>query len=175
MRAYQAIITTLLIAMVVYAVPAAAKGNSQPPRTSPYYEDHMGPDYGQMGPGMMGPGSGGMGRGYGMHGGGRNRPGRMGPGYQSWQSMPQADRERWRDMRANFLKETLPLRKKLNNIQMDLETEWSQSKPDMIKIRKLADQAADLRADLEKKRTRFLSQCRETFGDRGWSCPGRGF
>lgn len=163
-----------LLLVVLAVAPVMAEDDT--PYNQPYgYGGQMGPGmmgpgYG-MGPGMMG-GHGMMGPGYGMRGRRGMGYGMMGPNYQGWQGMSQADRERWQNMHSKFAKETLPIRQKLANKQMELETEWTQSKPDMEKVRKLSDQITELRAELGKKRNQFLSQCRENFGDRGWSCPG---
>lgn len=167
MRPYYLLVALMLV--VLTAAPAMA-GDTEP---LAYYGSQMGLGNGMMGPGYgMGYGMGYygmMGPGYGMHGG--YYGGGMGPGYHGWQGMSQADRDRWNSMRAQFHKETLQLRQKLASDQMELQTEWSQPKPDMKKVRKLSDQITELRAELEKKRNQFLSQCRENFGDRGWTCP----
>ncbi len=152
MRPYHLLIALMLIALA--AAPAMA-GDDE---ALAYYGSHMGPGYGMMGPGyygMMGPGYGMMGPGYGMPMGGYYGGGSMGPGYHGWQGMSQADRERWNSMRAQFHKETLQTRQKLASDQMELQTEWSQPKPDMKKVRKLSDQITELRAELDKKRNQF--------------------
>jgi len=166
MRANHLILAIMLLALAV--TPAMAGNDPGSTGAAPYSDSY--------GPGMMGPGYGGMmGHGYGMmHGYGRGW-GMMGPGYHGWQGMSQADRERWASMRSQFIKETLPIRQKMGSIYMELETEWNQANPDMKKVRKLSDQLSDLRSELDKKRNEFLSQCRESFGDRGWSCPGAGY
>ena len=140
------------------------------------------PDYDEMGPGMMGSGSGYYGRGPGMMGyGGHMGYGRggsgqgMGPGRQGWQDMSPEQQEKWRQMRSQFLQETLPLRQDLQGKQLELQTLWDQRNPDMDKIRTLSDQIADLQGKLHKKNNEYLTQCRKEFGDLGWSCPGGGW
>ncbi len=158
----------------------------------------MGPGYGPgygMGPGMMGPGYGpgpgmgpGYGRGYGMMGPGygpgygmRGRQGRMGPGggygpnYQGWQSMSPKDRKAWQEMFYEHQKDTLELRQKLVTKQMELRTLWSGPDPDQSQLRELAKEVGELRSELAAKQNQYLLQCRKKFGDKGWTCPGRGY
>ena len=71
-----------------------------------------------------------------------------------------------------YQKETLGLRKKLVTTQMELETLWAQPDVDRATAEKLSGEIADLQAQLSKKRDKCLVQCREQFGDLGWTCPG---
>ena len=119
------------------------------------------PGYDEMGPGMMGSGSGYYGRGPGMMGyGGHMGYGRggsgqgMGPGRQGWQDMSPEQQEKWRQMRSQFLQETLPLRQDLHGKQLELQTLWDQQNPDMDKIRTLSNQITDLRGKLAAKAQR---------------------
>jgi len=151
---------------------AAEKEEAGPPEGYGYGYGMMGPGWG-MGPGygMMGPGWG-MGQGYGWGGtpGGRG----PGPGYQGWRQMDPKQQEEYEALWKNHRRETLELRKQLLTKQLELETLWDQPKVDRAKVQTLADEAAELQAQLEKKRNEFLLQCREKFGDQGWSCPGGG-
>ncbi|MCF8035152.1 MAG: periplasmic heavy metal sensor [Desulfarculaceae bacterium] len=155
----------------------------------PGYHDY-GPGYG-MGPGMMGGGRGGYGMGPGMMGGGRGGygmgPGMMGggrggygmrgygPNYHGWQSMPPADRQAWQQMYQEFQKDTLKLRQKLVAKHMELQTLWNEPKPDQARMRELSKEVSELQSELAVKRNEFLLQCRQKFGDKGWTCPGGGY
>lgn len=134
-----------------------------------------------MGPGMMGPGSGYHGRGPGMMrydddmGRGMTGHGRgIGPDQQGWQSMTPEQREQWRQMRSQFMKDTLSLRQELGAKQMELETLWDQQNPDPEKVKVLSNRITELRSKLDQKHDEYLTQCRQKFGDRGWACPGGG-
>lgn len=177
----QKMIMIWLAALCLTAAPLWATEN-QPMHTQNSY--HSGSEYRTdgMGPGMMGPGSGYHGHGPGMMMGNdshmdRRMGGyghRMAPGQQGWQSMPPEQREQWRQMRADFMQETLSLRQELNAKQMEIETLWDQKNPDLEKINTLSDRIATLRATLDQKHDAYLTQCRQRFGDRGWACPGSG-
>jgi hypothetical protein len=123
---------------------------------------------------MMGPGYGaGMHRGgWGMHGRGHmmDRGWRESP--RDWESIKPEQREEWQKMRSNYRMETLELRKELAAKQIELETLWDQPDVDQDRVEKLSDEVADLQAELEKKRDKYLLQCRKQFGDKGWVCPG---
>jgi Spy/CpxP family protein refolding chaperone len=118
----------------------------------------------RMGGGMMGGGA--MGQGYGQ-----------GPGanYGGWNQMSPDQQREWAQMRTKFWKDTLSLRQKLANKQMELHVLWGEDNPDPDKAKDLSDEISDLQAQLFKKRNEFLIQCRDKFGDRGWSCPGGGY
>lgn len=165
--------TTLMIALPLWAADDAQPQMQQP--AAPGYGD------GGMGSGMMGPGSGYQGRGpgmmyndgrmgRGMRGGGHM----MGPDSQGWQEMPAEDQERYRQMRSQYMQDTLPLRQELSSKQIELETLWDQPDPDPEKMKELSNRIAELRSQLDRKRDDYLMQCRQTFGDRGWACPGGG-
>jgi Spy/CpxP family protein refolding chaperone len=110
-----------------------------------------------------------MGRGMGGYGRG------MGPDQQGWQGMTPEQRERWRQMRSQFMQDTLPLRQELNAKQMELETLWDQQNPNPEKVKALSDRITELRSKLDQKHDEYLTQCRREFGDRGWACPGGGW
>jgi Spy/CpxP family protein refolding chaperone len=112
-----------------------------------------------MGPGMMGQGYG-MGPGM-MHGG--------------WNQMSSEQQKEWRQMKIAFWKDTLQLRQKLINKQMELSILWQEENPDTDKTKNLSDEISDLQSQLLKKSNEFLIQCREKFGDQGWSCPGTSY
>lgn len=112
---------------------------------------------------------GGMGRG--MPGYGH----RMGPDGQGWQDMTPEEQEQWREMRADFMQDSLPLRQELNAKQMELETLWGQKNPDAEKVKILSRRIAELRTQLDQMHDDYLTQCRQAFGDRGWHCPGGGW
>lgn len=111
-------------------------------------------------------GSGMMGRGYDM-----------GPGmnYGGWNQMPPEQQKEWERMKIAFWKDTLQLRQKLINKQMELSTLWQEKNPDPDKAKGLSDEISDLQSQLLKRRNEFLIQCRKKFGDQGWSCPGAGY
>ncbi|MCB2187612.1 MAG: periplasmic heavy metal sensor [Deltaproteobacteria bacterium] len=153
--------------------PGYGGGNMGPGMMGPGYDDdYMGP--GMMGPGMMGPGMMGPGYGRGHMGGyyGRGQGYRMGPSYQGWQNMTPEQREELQKMRRKFMRETLPLRQELTSKQMELDTLWQEPQPDRKKIEELSKEVAELRSKLLQQRDHYLLECRENFGDRGWSCPG---
>jgi hypothetical protein len=112
-----------------------------------------------MGPGMMG-------RGYGMG------PGMM---HGGWSQMSPEQQKEWKRMEIAFWKDTLQLRQKLINKQMELSTLWQEENPDSDKAKDLSDEISDLQSQLLKRRNNFLIQCRKKFGDQGWACPGAGF
>jgi len=110
----------------------------------------------QTGHGMMGREDG---RGPGMMHGGCN------------QMSPEQQKE-WRQMKIAFWKDTLQLRQKLVNKQMELRTLWQEENPDMDEAKNLSDEISDLQSQFLKRHNDFLIQCRKKFGDQGWSCPG---
>jgi Spy/CpxP family protein refolding chaperone len=85
--------------------------------------------------------------------------------------MKPEQREKWDKMRTNHLKDTLELRKQLATKRIELETLWAQPDVDCKKVEKLANEVADLRAQLSKKRDQYLIQCRQQFKDQDWVCP----
>ncbi|MBN1843718.1 MAG: periplasmic heavy metal sensor [Deltaproteobacteria bacterium] len=132
--------------------------------------DMMGPGYGSGGH-MMSPRH----RACGMHGPGRDRHGRgwgWGPSARGWKSMKPEQRKKWEKMRSDYQQDTLELRKQLVTKQMELETLWAQPEVDSPRVDKLSKEVADLEAKLWKKRDEYLLQCRQNFGDQGWTCPG---
>ena len=123
--------------------------------SSPVYAQHMGG--GMMGPGMMG-------QGYGP-----------GSNYGGWNQMTPDQQREWQQKRTQFWRDTLPLRQKLINKQMELRVLWGEDNPDPDKAKDLSNEISDLQAQLLKKQNEFLIQCRDRFGDQGWSCPGGGY
>ena len=111
------------------------------------------------------------GMGYGMRGRGHI----MGPDRQSWHSLTPEQQEQWRQIRSRFMRDTLPLRQELNAKQMELETLWDQHSPDPEKVKALSKRIAEIRSQLDQKHDDYLMQCRQDFGDLGWSCPGGGW
>lgn len=134
-----------------------------------------------MGPGMMGPGygmGGPGGGGYGMrgpgYGYGPGRPGWRG-GYQAPQGLTGKELQAWQQSRAKFMADTLKLRQELAAKRIELQSLWSQPKPDQARVRQLSNEVAEMQAKLAKQRDQYLQQCREQFGDKGWACPGGGW
>lgn len=170
-----------LTAVCLIAAPLWASENQPMQPQSPSSEG-SGYGTGGMGPGMMGPGSGyhgrgpgmmGPGRGMGRHHGGYGRG--MGPDPQGWQDMPPEQQEQWRQMRSQHMQDVLPLRQELSAKQMELETLWDQKDPDPGKVKVLSRRISELRTQLDQQHGDFLMQCRQAFGDRGWTCPGGGW
>ena len=130
--------------------------------------------YGSGGGPMMGPGYGrGMhGPGWGMYGRGHMMDRGWGHGPRNWSSMTPEQQEKWEKTWSGYQMETLELRKQLATKQMELETLWAQPRVDSGRIEKLSKEVADLEAELGKKRDKYLLQCRQEFGDQGWTCPG---
>jgi Spy/CpxP family protein refolding chaperone len=121
-------------------------------------------------PGFTGSGQGlGMGPRY-MRGPGQG----MGPSFQGWEGMTEKERKAYHQAWAQFMQSSLDLRQKLVTKQMALDTMWAQPQVDKDKVRDLADEVADLWNELEKKRNRYLTDCRIQFGDQGWTCPMSG-
>ena len=173
---------SLLVATSLWAADNQPMRTQNPPSSGSEYGagGGMGPGMmgpGMMGPGMMGPGSGYHGRGPGMMGNdyhmGRGMHG-MVPDSQGWQHMTPEQREQWQQARSRFMQDTLPLRQELSAKQMELEVVWDQKNPDTEKVKALSDQIAELRSKLDQKHDKYLIQCRQEFGDRGWACPGGG-
>jgi hypothetical protein len=171
----------LVIGMLISGLVFVSPGFCEEPQEGTYgrgygYGCDWGPGYGWGGGKMMGPGydSSMHGRGWGMHRGGHMMGRGMGKwhGPRDWQSMEPEQREKWENMRSNYQMETLELRKQLATKQIELETLWDQPNVDHKKIEKLSDEVAELKAELGKKRDKYLLRCRKDFGDKGWSCPG---
>jgi Spy/CpxP family protein refolding chaperone len=174
-------ILLILMVMSLFFAPPLVTAEDQTAQTrkptSPsdsYATEDM--EHGMMGPGSYhGRGSGMMrydgGRGHGMHGRGHM----MGPDSQGWQEMAPEQREQWRQMRTEFMQDTLQLRQELNAKLLELETLWEQQNPDPEKVKALSKRIAELRSNLDQKHADYLTQCRQKFGDRGWSCPGGGW
>jgi Spy/CpxP family protein refolding chaperone len=95
----------------------------------------------------------------------------MAPSFEGWKGMNPAEREAYKKVWAEFMMQTLDLRQELVSNQIALDTLWAQPQVDKNKIQKLADATADLWAELEKKRSKYLTDCRLQFGDLGWTCP----
>ena len=153
----------------------------KPSSSGSEYEAGGGMGPGMMGSGMIGPGSGYHGRGPGMMSNDRdmNRGMRgyghgMAPDQQGWQHMSPEQREKWRQGRSQFMQDTLPLRQELSAKQMELEVVWDQKDPDLEKVKALTDRITELRSKLDQTQDTYLTQCRQKFGDRGWTCPGGG-
>jgi hypothetical protein len=98
----------------------------------------------------------------------------MGPDRQGWQEMPAEDQEQYRQMRSQYMQDTLPLRQELSAKEMEMETLWDQRNPDPEKMKELSGRVSELRSQLDQKHDDYLVQCRQQFGDRGWACPGGG-
>jgi Spy/CpxP family protein refolding chaperone len=86
--------------------------------------------------------------------------------------MNRADMEKLIEVRDNFQKDTLELRKQLVLKQMELTTLWAQPKLEPVAAEKLANEIAQLQAELGKKRSKHLIRCRQQFGGQDWTCPG---
>jgi hypothetical protein len=162
-------LTLALLAMI--AAPALAAEPQGQPGTRTQVERYGAPYYHGMGPGG----------GYGFHGRGMGpgmmmgRPDFLGPDYRGWQQMSEDERKDLMKRRAMFLAETVDLRKQLASKSVELRTEWAQPDPDSQKMQKLSGEVADLKAELSKKRDKYLLSCRGAYGDRGWVCPGGGW
>jgi Spy/CpxP family protein refolding chaperone len=176
------VILSLMVVGMILTLAAFAWAEQGEQEQSQHY-DHsygeMGPGgaydmggYGMMGPGMMGHrgmmdyGGRSMWWPYMMHHGWG-----MGPIPRGWSQMSPEQRKEWTQMRRKFSKDTLLLRKQIVNKRMELRDLWEDENPDTDKVRALSGEIADLQAKLIKQRNEFLLQCREKFGDRGWSCP----
>ncbi len=175
-------ILLILMAMSLFLAAPLAAAEDQPAQSRQPSAPGYQPGTDDMGPGMMGPGSGYHGRGSGMmrHGGGwghgmRGRGHMMGPDAQGWKEMNPEQQKQWRQMRADFMQDTLPLRQELNAKLLEVETLWEQENPDPEKVQALSKRIRELRSNLDQKHDDFLTQCRQKFGDRGWSCPGGGW
>lgn len=164
-----AVLTVAAAVVLCLALPALAEEQAQPQ------------PYGYMGPGMMGPGMM-MGQGYGgygmmgpgaMMGQGCGGYGMMGRGYGGWGLKPE-EMKQWQEQMAKHQMESLPLRQKLMAKQLELQTLWMQPKVDQDRVKALSKEVAELNAELAKLRDKFLLDCRQRFGDRGWACPGWG-
>jgi Spy/CpxP family protein refolding chaperone len=150
------VLFSAIVAMLILtALPAAAQ-----------YRGGYGPGYGygMMGPGMMGPGYGYMWGPGGM----------MGPGYQGYSRMTPQQYQAWAKMRNAFMRKTLKLRQQLYAKQLELQTLWSHNNPDQNKVRALTAEVSQLRSKLARMYDQYLLQCRQQFGNQGWSCPGGG-
>jgi Spy/CpxP family protein refolding chaperone len=175
-------ILLILMAMSLFFAASPTAAEDQPAQTRQPSAPGYQPGTDDMGPGTMGPGSGYHGRGSGMmrYGGGwghgmHGRGHMMGPDSQGWKDMDPEQQKQWRQMRAEFMQDTLPLRQELNAKLLEVETLWEQQNPDPDKVKALSKRITELRSKLDQRHDDFLTQCRRKFGDRGWSCPGGGW
>jgi hypothetical protein len=86
--------------------------------------------------------------------------------------MNREDMEKLKEVRDNFQKDTLELRKQLVLKQMELTTLWAQATLEPVAAEKLSNEIAQLQAELGKKRSKHLIRCRQQFGGQDWTCPG---
>ena len=154
----------VIMGLTVCLVPPAFCEDEKYDYDKDYGYHMMRPGYGWGSGHMMDMGP----QGRGMHGWG------LGHRPRAWWSMKPEQREKWKKMRATYLMETLELRKQLSAKQVELKTLWAQPNLDESKVKKLSDEVAEIRAELLKKRDKYLMQCRQEFGDQGWTCPGAG-
>ena len=98
-------------------------------------------------------------------------PGGYGPGYGP--QLSQEEAAKLDSARAEFLKSTAELRKQLMAKRIDLRTELAQPTPDQAKVKALADEATDLRAQLDKARNAFVA-ANPNAGGPGWGRGGAG-
>lgn len=166
---------TALAAVLILAWPVLADEGQGKDYSYGYNCPGAGQGWGGRGPGMMGGGYGG----YGMMGGGGyggRGPGMMGGGYGpgggAGQGLKPEELQELRKAWADYLKDTLAIRQQLAAKQMELQTLWVQPEADQTRVSQLSEEVADLRAQLAKKSDAFTLQCRQRYGDRGWSCPG---
>jgi Spy/CpxP family protein refolding chaperone len=120
----------------------------------------------------------GRGHGYGHgsgHGGMYGHDSGCVSGPRGWHDMTPEQQTLWEKMSASFKAETMEIRKQLATRQIELETLWAQPEVDEARIEKLSEEVADLKAQLWKKHDKYVLQCRQEFGDRGWECPGHGY
>jgi Spy/CpxP family protein refolding chaperone len=94
---------------------------------------------------------------------------------RGWHDMTEEQQNLSKKLSASYKMETLETRKKLATRQMELETLWAQPEVDQARIEKLSGEVADLKAQLWKAHDKYVVQCRNEFGDRGWECPGHGW
>lgn len=100
----------------------------------------------------------------------------QGPGWdlntRGWFSMPRENQERLSEMRMNYQKATLELRKQLVAKQLEITTLWAQTNVDRPKIEALSVAVAKLQEELGRKRDQHLLRCRQELGGSDWACPG---
>ena len=159
-----------LVIMVVAMTSFAFCGEEYPYEED--YNPHRGSGWGaghMMGPGH---GSGMHGSGWGMYDRGMMGDWHRGYRPRRWESMTPEQREKWEKMRAEYQMETLEIRKQLVSKRLELQTLWAQPDVDSKTVETLSDEVAELEAQLAKKRDKYLLQCRQNFGEVGWSCPG---
>ena len=109
-----------------------------------------------------GPGSG-MGYGYGT-GLDYSVPG---PLY----SLKPEDRVKWEKLYAQYLMDTMEMRKEIAVKRIELETLWAQSKVDREKVEKLSNELSELYTKRMKACDNYVIKAREQFGKLGWACP----
>lgn len=109
-----------------------------------------------------GPGSG-MGYGYGT-GLDYSVPG---PLY----SLKPEDREKWEKLYAQYLMETMEMRKEITLKRIELETLWAQPKVDRKEVEKLSSELSELYTKRMKACDSYAMKAREQFGKLGWACP----
>lgn len=97
-----------------------------------------------------------------------------GPGNQAYS---QEEIQKFQEQRAQFLKETLELRKQMAVKSVELRTLYAQPKADQAQIKALANELIDLRAQIAKKRTNLMGNAKgfgRGFGGRGSGRRGFG-
>ncbi len=120
--------------------------------------------YDGYGPGVMG------GYGHGMMGGYVYGPG--GGQGQAQPNLTPQQQKAWRALWRKYQSETLNLRQNLVAKRMELTVLWMMPEVDQARVKALSREINDLQAELYNKRDEYLLQCRQQFGDLGWSCPG---
>jgi len=104
----------------------------------------------------------------------QGKPGKTRPAVKAGQSygmmnripdLTDAQREQIKKLRTAMLKEIMPLQNKLGEKRARLRTLSTADKPDMTAINKLIDEMAGLRAEILKKRMKFVQDVRALLTD----------
>ena len=101
--------------------------------------------------------------GYGM------RPDYSVPG--PLQSLKLEERKKWEKMWAQYLMDTMEIRKQIAVKRIELDTLWAQPDMDRAKVEKLSDELSELYKKRGKACDTYVFKAREAFGPLGWACP----
>lgn len=106
-----------------------------------------------------------------------------GPGYGQgygpgagpcWTQLTPEQREKFQKAQAQFMTDTLTLRQAQAAKRIELRTLASQPNPDTAKVRTLADELVDIRAQIAKKRNALLAEFPGALMGRGGGFGHRG-
>lgn len=100
-------------------------------------------------------------------------PGHRGQGFPPGQQLTDEQIAQVQQLRADFLTETNELRQKMAANRTECRTLQGQVNPDQARLKALADEMVDMKAQLAKKANEY--QAKSPLGFNGPNCLGKGF